>query len=136
MLYKACLLISMCNFISCSHTKDSIIGKDIDAGHHNHWGAENDHHGYRVVTSSVVRRESPLIHTSSTSIVTPRLDRGALDFPGIPHVTSDETTPDSAHKSKVPPIHVAANIAVKTESKCCNSNCCDDDDSTCRCSIQ
>ncbi len=129
MLYKVCLFLSMCNFIHCSEIKkeDIVLGEmthDND-GHHNHWGSE------RHLYNEQHREHLPdhLIHHVSTSIVTPRLDRGVIDIPGVPHVVSQ----DSPDKTVV---NVAATIAVKTEAECCNSHCCIDEDTTCKCVVQ
>lgn len=126
MLKRSCLVLSMCNFIMCSEVKrENNFHGD---GHHNHWGAEE--HTY----NEQHREHLPenLIHHASTSIVTPRLDRGAIDLPGVPRVVSE----DSPDRLSAPTINVAATIAVKTESDCCNSHCCIDEDTTCKCCIQ
>lgn len=127
MLYKICLIVSMCNFAMCSEIKRedniSFDGSIVD-GHHNHWGAEhtyNEQHRERLPEA--------LIHHTSTSIVTPRLDRGAVDLPGVPRVVSE----DSPDKQT---INVATTIEVKTDAECCNSHCCIDEGTTCKCVVQ
>lgn len=79
--------------------------------------------------------ESPLIHSTSTSIASQRTDRGAVDLPGVPRITSDDSS-DNSIANASPVINVAATIAVKTEAECCNSRCCIDEDTNCRCAIQ
>jgi len=109
MFKKICLILSICNLINCSDSNGN--------GHNNHWSTEDRSYNEQ-------RRESlpasSLIHTASSSIVSARLDRGVIDLPGIPRVTSDE----SPNKQT---INVATTIDVTANSKCCNSNCCDDD---------
>ena len=85
------------------------------SSHVNHWDAETDEKSYNEQ-----RRDSlpSLQHHVSTSIVTPRLDRGVIDIAGVPRVVSD----DSPDKTVV---NVATTVDVK--ARCCNSNCCDDD---------
>jgi len=108
--------------VGSQNKKENIVLKDIKHSHHNHLSSEGESKAYNEQ-----RRESlpgsSLIHHASTSVVTPRLDRGAIDLQGVPRVVSDDS-PVSAHKTVV---NVAATVAVKTDSKCCNSNCCDDD---------
>ena len=103
MFRKICIFISMCNVAYGSHA--------------NGWQDDSDY--------NVSRRESlpgsSLNHTASTSIISQRIDRGVIDLAGVPRVTSDDS-PNSKNS-----VHVTANIAVKTDAKCCNSNCCDDD---------
>ena len=119
----------MCNSCFCSDIKkeDIKLGelvhpKELSDGHNNHWGAEmhtyNEQH----------REQLPdhLIHHTSTSIVSQRTDRGVIDLQGVPRVSSD----DSLNQTVV---NVAATIAVKTEAECCNSRCCIDEDTTCKC---
>jgi hypothetical protein len=121
MFRKIFLFVSMCNLINCSQKEDIILGeikarKSISAdslsdGHHNHWGAERSYNEQH-------REHLPIVHAASTSIVTARLDRGVIDLPGVPRVTSDDS-PDK--------VNVDVNIATTVQAKCCNSKCCDDD---------
>lgn len=82
--------------------------------HSDHWGAEQTYNEQH-------REHLPIVHTASSSIVTQRVDRGVIDLPGVPRVTSD----DSPNNGTT--VNVATTIDVKANSKCCNSNCCDDD---------
>lgn len=75
-----------------------------------------------VITCSQVNEDiviRPIVHHSSSSIVSARLDRGVIDLVDVPRVTSE----DSPDKTIV---NVATTVDVK--AKCCNSNCCDDDE--------
>jgi hypothetical protein len=129
MYYKLLFIVSMCNFINCSETKkeDIVLGEltHENDGHHNHWGSEkhlyNEQH----------REHLPehLIHHASTSVVSQRVDHGVVDLPGVKRVVSDDSIPGTT-------VNVAATIAVKTEAECCNSHCCIDEETTCRCAIQ
>ena len=111
MFKYVCLCLS---FFNCNYSS-----------HANHWDSETDEKTYNEQ-----RRESlpasSLIHNASTSIITTRLDRGAVDLPGVPRVTSDDS-PDKIALD----VNVATTVDVK--AKCCNSNCCDDDKVFCNC---
>lgn len=120
-----CLYLSFCSLIIGSQERrEDIVIRDINHGHHNHWGAEN--YNERRESIEQLRGSIPvgaLIHNASTSIVSGRLDRGVIDLPGVARIASDDS-PIGAERTVV---NVAATVAVETNSKCCNSNCCDDD---------
>ena len=79
----------------------------LNASHADGWGQKED---------IVIR---PIVHHASSSIVSTRLDRGVIDLVDVPRVTSE----DSPDKTVV---NVATTVAVK--ARCCNSNCCDEDE--------
>lgn len=125
MLKRMCLCLSFCGLmIGSQDKKENIVLRDINHGHHNNLGSEGGNKSYNEQ-----RRESlpasSLINNASTSIVSTRLDRGVIDLQGVPRVTSDDDA--SPPKCDRTVVNVAATVAVKTDSKCCNSNCCDDD---------
>lgn len=106
-MYKYSLLVlSMCNnLISSNPEKEDIKIKPVR------------HEGFLFERE---RLPESLIHHSSTSVVSQRIHRGALDLQGVPRIISDDSLNGTT-------VNVAATIAVKTDANCCNSKCCDDD---------
>jgi hypothetical protein len=113
MYLKVCFVLSMCN-IFIGSAKEDIVCQQLD-GHHNHWGEEKNYNEQRRDSLPA----SSLVHNSSVSIISQRVDRGVIDIPGAQRVVSD----DSLNNETT--VNIATNVDVN--AKCCNSNCCDDD---------
>ena len=92
MLYKICLLVSICNVLHCSHADG--------------WGQKED---------IVIR---PIVHHASSSIVTTRLDRGVIDLVDVPRVGSE----DSPDKTTVNVATTVAVKARCCNSTCCDDD--------------